>query len=319
MLLVILALKGFNSRYNLRSRWFRATLDSHRLRERCNSHIDRDRWDVHLRRARRCQSSLQPTDGRRKHYYDNIFGMILGKQPNLPHQRRSLQMGGGHHVPIGRGLRGDTSLQYPSPRCSQFRSSSLFVRLQRWTPKWGFRYLGPLQVFPSVPSGTTMRPQAVFHRLTLSNRQGLLPVSTHDSAQYRADRNQGCQASWQWPPGQCSSASCARRWQGSLRAPVSPLPAWSRLRRRWTFTCSSEEACGSRMNPCGRTCAHTDDGDNTDSLKSSRTTGAEDVLGSHIVSEEKPPLAVFTAPAARRTLGRHSTKPATKAHHVLRG
>ena len=67
-------------------------------------------WYVYLHRARRCQFSLQPTDGPRKPHCEDTFGMILRTQPNLPHQRRSLQMGGGHPVPIGRGLRGNKSL-----------------------------------------------------------------------------------------------------------------------------------------------------------------------------------------------------------------
>ena len=46
---------------------------------------------------------------------------------------------------------------------------------------------------------------------------------------------------------------------------------------------------------------HMDDGDITNSLKFSRTTVAEDVLGSHCVSKEKPRLALLTAPAARRS------------------
>ena len=187
--------------------------------------------------------------------------MIWRTQPSLPHQRRSLQMGEGHHVPIGRGLRGDTSLPYPPPRCSQFRSSSLSMHLQGWNPNRGFRYLGlpppplppSLLLFPSVPSRATMRPQSKFHRHTLSNRQRI-PQWVPTTRRPVPSRPKPVMPSHM----AVVTRSMFLRFMcsalvGSLRPPVSQLLAPSRLRRRWTFTSSSEEASGSRMNPCNRT------------------------------------------------------------------
>ena len=135
----------------------------------------------------------------RRHLWDDFEDT----QPNLPHRRRSLQMGGGHPVPIGRGLRGDKSLPYTPPRCSQFRSSSLSMHLQGWNQNQGFRYPGlppppSLLLFPSVPSRTAMRPPVKVPpphvvKSAETSPSGYLRLG----GRCQADRNQLCQATWQ--------------------------------------------------------------------------------------------------------------------------
>ena len=262
---------------------------------------------VHLHRARRCQFYFHPSDGPRKPYCEDTFGMILRTQPNLPHQRRSLQMGGGHPVPIGRGLRGNTSLPYPPPRCIQPRSSSpsrCTSRVGTQTAVSGTlasRRLPSLPLlFPSVPSCTTMRPPVKVPPPHVVKSAETSPVGTYDSA---AGAEQ-IEISYAKPHGIDHQVNVAPlHVLGAGRVPSTSCVSPAGTEQAETSMDIDLLVTGSLWFPHDSlwSYVHMDDGDITDSLKFSRTTVADDVLGSHCVSKEKPRLALLTAPAARRS------------------
>ena len=144
-------------------------------------------WYVYLRRARRCQFSLQPTDGPRKPHCEDTFGMILRTRPNRPHQRRSLQMGGGSCA----NWKGSSWRQISAVPTSALQPVSQLEPLHAppgLEPKLGFQVPWPPAVppspllSPSVPSRTTMRPPVKVPPPHVVKSAETSPVGTCDSA-----------------------------------------------------------------------------------------------------------------------------------------
>ena len=231
-------------------------------------------WYVYLRRARRCQFSLQPTDGQRKPHSEDTFGMILRTRPNRPHQRRSLQMGGGSCA----NWKGSTNLCRTHLRVAASfaaRASPCTSRVGTQTGVSGTLASRRSPLHPCClhqPSRTTMRPPVKVPPPHDVKSAETSPVGTCDSAAGAKQTETG----YAKPHGSDHQVNVA---------PLHVLGAGTFPSTSCVPAAGTEQAetsmdidllvTGSLWFPHDSlwSYVHVDDGDITDSLKFSRTTG----------------------------------------------